>query len=229
MKQAVKNTVKGAYSAVLTGTGALAAWLRLRPSRRDPWILNYHHIAPEAFESHLRAITRYYNVATLDACCDYLAGQADLPPNSVVLTFDDGYEQVYAELFPLLQRYETPVTLYVATTPVDEGGHLWFNRVKALVHTTDATSVTLGDKHFALGGDRGEAYVAVMRHLNAQNLATRDAMVDTLLDGADPPDEWLAPCRLLSWDQIHAMRELVTIGGHTRTHPCLSRLSRVEA
>lgn len=229
MKQALKNAVKGAYSGALCGTGALAAWLRLRPGRRAPWILNYHHIAPEPFESHLRFITRYYHVATLDACCDYLAGRAGLPPNSVVLTFDDGYEQIYAELFPLLQKHEAPATLYVPTTPVDEGTPLWFNRVKTLIRTTDAASAAVGDREFALDGDREAAYVAVMRHLNEQDIATRDGMLAALLEGVELPPDRMARYRLLGWDQIRAMRELVSIGGHTRTHPYLSRLSRPEA
>ena len=229
MKQAAKNAVKTAYAATLCATGALAGWLRLRPGRRHPWILNYHHIDPEPFDRHLAALARHYHIVTLDACCAYLAGEADLPPNSVVLTFDDGYEQVYTELFPLLEKHGAPATLYVPTAPVDEGGHLWFNRVKTFVRTTDAASVALGDRRFALDGGREAAYVAVMRHLTEQDTATRDAMLAALLDSAELPPDRMARYRLLSWEQIAAMRGLVTVGGHTRTHPCLSHLSRAEA
>jgi peptidoglycan/xylan/chitin deacetylase (PgdA/CDA1 family) len=80
-----------------------------------------------------------------------------------------------------------------------------------------------------LGRDRQAAYVAVMRHLNAQRIAERDAMVAELLAGAEPPPALMARHRPLTWDQLRAMKGLVTIGGHTRTHPWLSRLSRAEA
>ncbi len=229
MAQATRDMVKNAYSGALCGSGALAAWLRVRPGRRHPWILCYHHVEPTAFEDQLRHLTRRYHVISLDACCAGLAGEAELPPNAAVLTFDDGYEQVYTELYPLLARYQAPATVFVPTTPVDTAQPLWFNRVKAFIRGTDARVVRLGGAEFPIGEDREAAYVAVMRHLNAQGLAARDQMLAELLEGAELPPERMLRSRPLTWEQMRAMQGLVTIGGHTRSHPYLSRLSRAQA
>jgi len=229
MVQAIKNAVKAAYSGALWHSGALAAWLRVRPGRRWPWILNYHHIAPAAFEDHLRCLVRRYHIVTLDACVAALTGGEPLPANAVAITFDDGYQQVYTELFPLLAKYEAPATVFVPTTPVDTGQPLWFNRVKTLLRTTAETCLQLGGKEFPLGSDREAAYVAVLRHLNAQSIAARDAMLVALLEGVELPPNRMLRCQPLKWDQMRAMQGLVTFGGHTRTHPWLSRLSRAEA
>jgi peptidoglycan/xylan/chitin deacetylase (PgdA/CDA1 family) len=227
--QAIKNAIKGAYSGALWHSGALAAWLRLRPGRRDPWILNYHHIDPEPFECHLRSLARRYRVITLDACCDHVAHGAAVPPNSVVITFDDGYEQIYQELYPLLEKYEAPAMVFVPTTPVDRREPLWFNRVKTLVRTAPAGSLRVGDREFALGPDREPTYVAVMRYLNEESIAVRDQMVRDLLNGAVLPPERMRRYQPLTWDQMKAMRGLVAFGAHTRTHPFLSQLSRADA
>ena len=227
--QAIKDAVKTAYSGALWHTGALAAWLRLRPGRRAPWILNYHHIAPGPFESHLACLVRRYRIVPLDACCDYLAGAGPIAPNSVAITFDDGYEQVYHELYPLLRKYEAPAAIFVPTTPVDTRQPLWFNRVKTFLRTTSSRSVRVGDREFALEGGREAAYVAVMRHLNAQAIPVRDAMVAELLGGAELPPDRLSRYQPLTWEQMRAMQGLVTFGGHTRTHPYLSRLCRAAA
>lgn len=229
MVQAAKNLIKGLYSGALCGSGALAAWLRLRPGRRFPWILCYHHIEPAAFEDHLRHLTRHYRVITLDACCAGLMGQAELPPNAVVITFDDGYAQLYTELYPLLVQYQAPATAFVPTTPVDTRQPLWFNRLKAFIRSTTARAIRLGGAEFPIGKDREAAYVAAMRHLNAQPPAARDAMLAELLAAAELPPERMLRYQPLAWDQMRAMRELVTIGGHTRSHPYLSRLSRAQA
>jgi peptidoglycan/xylan/chitin deacetylase (PgdA/CDA1 family) len=39
----------------------------------------------------------------------------DLPPRSVVITFDDGFHNFFAHAAPLLREYEMPATCYVAT------------------------------------------------------------------------------------------------------------------
>jgi len=229
MMQAAKNLLKAAYGGALWHSGALAAWLRLRPGRRHPWILNYHHIAPAAFESHLRCLARRYRIVSLDECVAHVAGGAEVPPNAVAITFDDGYEQVYTKLFPLLQKHQAPATVFVPTEPADTGQPLWFNRVKTLVRTAAAPSLRVGEREFPLGADREAAYVAIMRHLNAQDIPTRDAMLARLLEGAELPDDRMRRYRPLSWDQMRAMQGLVAFGGHTRTHPWLSRLPRAEA
>jgi len=221
--------VKAAYGAVLCRSGALAAWLRVRPGRRHPWILNYHHIEPQAFEGHLRALARHYRIVTLDACCEHLAGGAPLAPNSVVLTFDDGYRQLCGQLFPLLERYGAPATVFVPTDPVDTREPLWFNRVKTLVRTTAAAALSAGGQEFPLGPDREAAYVAVMRHLNRQSVAARDAMLRELLGGVELPADRLERYEPLTWAEMRASPSLVSYGGHTRSHPCLSRLPRAEA
>ncbi|MBM4035208.1 MAG: polysaccharide deacetylase family protein [Planctomycetes bacterium] len=254
MVQALKNAVKAVYSGALWHSGLLSAWLRVRPGRRWPWILCYHHIEPAAFESHLRCLVRRYRVVTLDASLAALpsVGGASVPrvfssfsrgteppptgtepppapPNAVAITFDDGYQQVYTELYPLLVKYEAPATVFVPTTPVDTGQPLWFNRVKAFINSTPTRSVRLGGREFQLGPGREAAYVEAMKHLNAVGIAERDALVAELLAGAEPPAELMARYRPLAWDQLRAMKGLVTVGGHTRTHPWLSRLARAEA
>ncbi|MBM4036944.1 MAG: polysaccharide deacetylase family protein [Planctomycetes bacterium] len=233
MVQATKNAVKAAYSGALWHSGALAAWLRVRPGRCRPWILNYHHIAPAAFEDHLRCLVRRYRIVTLDACVAALASGEPLPPNAVAITFDDGYQQVYTELFPLLAKYEAPATVFVPTTPVDTEQLLWFNTVKGWVYNKyakEGASLRLGDQEFPLSGGPETAYVAVMRHLNTLSVRQRDAVLATRLeDEGTVLYKFLDWYRPLTWDQMRAMQGLVTFGGHTRTHPWLSRLSRAEA
>jgi peptidoglycan/xylan/chitin deacetylase (PgdA/CDA1 family) len=38
-----------------------------------------------------------------------------MPPHTVVLTFDDGYAGVFQRVYPLLERYGLPATLFLAT------------------------------------------------------------------------------------------------------------------
>jgi peptidoglycan/xylan/chitin deacetylase (PgdA/CDA1 family) len=73
------------------------------------------YMSPATFESRLAALERgRYTVLPL---VEALAGlrESRLPPRSVVLTFDDGYYDFYARVFPALKARGLPATVYLTT------------------------------------------------------------------------------------------------------------------
>jgi len=83
-------------------------------------VLMYHYIAPkeyddpnnnsiialEAFEQGMDYLYREgYYTASLSELEDYVHGKIRLPEKTVVLTFDDGYENVYVYAYPILKKY----------------------------------------------------------------------------------------------------------------------------
>lgn len=69
-------------------------------------------VSPRAFEQHLDALAGH-DVVALDDALDRLEA-GDTSP-SVVLTFDDGFADVYANAWPLLRERNLPFTIYLAT------------------------------------------------------------------------------------------------------------------
>lgn len=78
-------------------------------------------VTPAQFESHLQALqdAGYQSVALTDLVSYLATGQPELPAKSVVLTFDDGYEDNYINAFPLLKKYGFTATIFVITDFVD--------------------------------------------------------------------------------------------------------------
>jgi len=86
-------------------------------------VLMYHHISqeesdftitPAKFEEHLDALlSRGYNVITLSEFRDFLKGEAEVPPNAVLITFDDGYESFYQYAYPLLKERGMSATVFM--------------------------------------------------------------------------------------------------------------------
>ena len=64
------------------------------------------------FEAQVEELTRH-RVVPLDAALDALDAGDDTP--TVVLTFDDGFADVYTTAYPLLREAGLPFTLYVTT------------------------------------------------------------------------------------------------------------------
>ena len=70
-------------------------------------------VPPDVFESHLRYLKeKGYNVVTTRQAMILLKSRQNVM-NTVILTFDDGYEDNYTRAFPLLQKYGFYGNFYV--------------------------------------------------------------------------------------------------------------------
>ena len=88
-------------------------------------ILLYHRFGPQVSDSMtvttetLRSELKYlsdngYRVIPLTELVDYYLGRkTSLLPRSVVITVDDGHKSVYADMLPLVKKYQIPVTLFI--------------------------------------------------------------------------------------------------------------------
>jgi biofilm PGA synthesis lipoprotein PgaB len=86
-------------------------------------VLEYHHIdpvaseytiTPEAFEQQLEALqSDHYQIISMSDFIEFLKGRKVVPPDSVVLTFDDGYESFYKYTYPILQRQKMVATNFL--------------------------------------------------------------------------------------------------------------------
>lgn len=107
-----------------------------RLAKSSVGILTYHRIAPhydgvpfptinvtpETFRRQLvglkQAGFRFASLSSvLDACS--ANGAIELPERTVVVTFDDIYDNVFQNAWPVLQELEIPVTFFVSTAFID--------------------------------------------------------------------------------------------------------------
>ncbi len=73
------------------------------------------YLAPQVLEQRLQALrSMHCSLLPLGEALQRLHTR-DLPPRSVSVTFDDGTYDFYRQAFPLLKKYEVPVTVYQTT------------------------------------------------------------------------------------------------------------------
>ncbi len=73
-------------------------------------------VTPRAFAEQLEHLARNgYRVIPLAELRGFLDARRALPPRTVAITIDDGYESVHRHAFPLLKKYGFPATLFVYT------------------------------------------------------------------------------------------------------------------
>jgi len=93
---------------------------------RDAAILMYHsdgeegavetdlNVPLEIFQRQMAFLHRHrYNVISLLDYADMLRQKKKIPAKTVVLTFDDGFENNYTKVFPVLKKYHFPATIFV--------------------------------------------------------------------------------------------------------------------
>lgn len=85
-------------------------------------------VTPERFEEQLGYLSTHgYTPLTVSDYAQRVAGEGQLSPRPVVLTFDDGYADFYTAALPLLQKYRVTATLYIVTGYVGKTSR-WLQR-----------------------------------------------------------------------------------------------------
>ncbi|MFQ5680788.1 MAG: polysaccharide deacetylase family protein [Candidatus Omnitrophota bacterium] len=82
-------------------------------------------VSPRAFERQMRFFSRHrYNVISLKNAVGLLKDGEKIPAKTVVITFDDGYEDNYSTAFPILKKYNIPATIFVIVDFIGHKGYL---------------------------------------------------------------------------------------------------------
>jgi peptidoglycan/xylan/chitin deacetylase (PgdA/CDA1 family) len=100
-------------------------------SARDPITVHLTVMQP-AFEAQLRLLEAAgYQPMSLEMLRRSLDQQA-LPKRRVVLTFDDGYEDNYTIVYPLLRKHGFTATFFIVTSSVGTRDHLTAAQIREL-------------------------------------------------------------------------------------------------
>jgi peptidoglycan/xylan/chitin deacetylase (PgdA/CDA1 family) len=177
LRRAKQTALGGARRAGLFTVVKNSAW-----RQRRLLVLCYHGIALE--DEHLWNGSLYmspevlrqrfgllraggYQVLPLGEAIERLYAR-DLPPRAVALTFDDGYYDFYAAAWPLLQEFEYPATVYLATFRCDRNLPVFNLAVPLLLWRRrggvyDAHAIGLGQLDLRTPGSRAEAWARIQQ------------------------------------------------------------------
>lgn len=115
-------------------------------------VLMYHHIQPDAeaaakgqkaltvdngrFDSQIGYLAGSgYSMISAQQLVDALVNHTELPQKSVVITIDDGYNDIYTYAYPILQKYRVIANLMIPTGLMGGADYLSWGQLEEMVRS----------------------------------------------------------------------------------------------
>jgi peptidoglycan/xylan/chitin deacetylase (PgdA/CDA1 family) len=233
---------------VLHRAGALRALMQLR--RLAPVasvsILTYHHVAaedtaypydrgvadatPDQFRRQMEMLARYGTPIGVDELIRALDGEP-LPPNPVMVTFDDGYRSCHDVALPILRAVGVRATFFVTTGYINDRKLYWWERIAICLSQARVAAATITYPQPIRVASHAPDAQRMLADL-IKNTPSLD--VKRFLDelcaafGVEWNDELEATHAgnlIMSWDHVRALsRAGMDVESHTRWHRVLQTL-----
>lgn len=234
---------------MLHRAGALKAVLKLRRRAPGPTtvsILTYHHIAdedsaypydpgvadasPQQFRRQMELLARYGTPIGVDELIRAVDG-APLPPNPVMVTFDDGYRSCHDVALPILRAVGMRATFFVATGYVNDRKLYWWERIAICLSQARRESATIMFPRTVEVRPKEPGAQRVLADLikDTPNLDIK-RFLDELcaafgVEWSDDIEATHANNLIMSWDQVRALsRAGMDVESHGRWHRVLQTL-----
>jgi len=220
-------------------------------SRNFLTVLNYHRIddplrdgfdtfrsnvsaTPSDFARQMDYVAQRYNVISGAELVDYVKKRRKLPPRSAMITFDDGYYDNYTNAYPVLKERNLPAIIFLATDYIGEKKPFYWDLIAFCFYHTkrDKTEFPhIGLQSWIDDTSRNKVmqnWIAVLKKLPE---AEKQSLVEKLpetLEITVPQDAFAN--LMMSWSNARELSEHgIEMGGHTASHPILTRISPYEA
>jgi peptidoglycan/xylan/chitin deacetylase (PgdA/CDA1 family) len=212
-------------------------------------ILNYHRISDkkeekslspfdigvttEKFEKEMRYLARNFSVIPFSQAIDLLRNGNDWPRFPVVISFDDGYRDIYLNAFPVLEKFNLLAIVFVSTRMVEKGEPFWWDELEGLVEHNHLEEIKLAlENCFSLEYDLDLGFLkqiqdkkVFLETLTEQIKKIKGRYRDELLSRLKPllKSEKESKREVISWDEIRKLRKNgIEFGSHTHNHYLLT-------
>jgi peptidoglycan/xylan/chitin deacetylase (PgdA/CDA1 family) len=247
-------SVRSKLARVLDGLGVVQAALQIRSYVATPWLttLCYHRTAdaaaagdeldrgiidatPAQFDQQIAFLSRHFEFVDIDQVVAFAQGRGRLPPNPVLITFDDGYKECFTLTLPILERYGARGTFFISTRQMNERRLFWWDRFNWILRRATRDELVLSYPH-DLVLDVVDEKTKAQAHHALTTLVKRTKGLD--LDRFTDQLERAAGCALsreeerrmvdrtlMTWDEVAAMsRAGMSLGSHSHGHRVLQTL-----
>lgn len=144
---------------------------------------DYMQTPQDVFEKQVKGLKKLgYNFITYEELQQYKNGKIGLNKRSCILTFDDGYEGVYENAYPIAQKYNIPFTIFIITNNMEEEGVLTWDEARKMQESGLVTVASHSINHpefTSLTVEEALENVNKSYEIIEENLGTKDTKIFT--------------------------------------------------
>ena len=209
-------------------------------------ILLYHLIFPDStpstawnagntlrlssFQKQMLWLKRHFTIVSLTEYTGQVRSNPAYSKNHFALTFDDGYHQVFDLVSPFLIQQGIPGAFFVTSSHLQDNRLLWFVYLNALSSENVYQSLEIDGNILPLA-DAKSKYSTWKRLIHLARLSQDPlGFVQKISEKYPLPEAVFRKYAGLTLEQLASFgkTDLLTLGGHTHSHPYLDQLSEPE-
>ncbi|MGW8224724.1 MAG: polysaccharide deacetylase family protein [Anaerolineales bacterium] len=93
-----------------------------------------YKVSTEHFEQQMQQLYEWgYSTINIETLVAHLYQGKSLPPRPIVITFDDGYEDIFENAFPIMERYGFTGTVYIVANRLNSDGFMHREQLQELL------------------------------------------------------------------------------------------------
>ncbi len=236
---------------------ASAGYFQRRPLSGNLCVVTYHGVLPKGYESEdavldgslvsaesmrhqVRLLKSSYHLLSAEEALACLASGAEVPARSVLLTCDDGLQNVLTEMVPILRDEGVSCLFFVTgASAADTASMLWYEELYLMLKAAPAGRLAFPElrlsAQLADQNHRRQLWWSWVKELSKHDAGVRQSFLESLREHCDLPKSWKSRYEENGARQrfyqmtTGQLRELaqrgMAIGSHTMSHPVLAESS----
>lgn len=113
-------------------------------------------LSVELFKEQLEYIIKHYHIVTMEELIDSVKSSNQLPPNALILTFDDAYIDHFINVFPILDKLKIQGSFFPPAKAILEHKVLDVNKIHFILASVDNKLKLIEDIYLMLDEFRSE-------------------------------------------------------------------------